>query len=477
MDIEELPLLELFTRLQKAGLSLGIGEYKLLLQAIRGGFGFPDRSALARLCCTLWVKSPQDKRIFDYHFEQVIGKPNSLPLTSRSNVSVSEDFPKSGSAGEDFPKSETDLDKRQTNQNLRNLALVAGVLLLSIGIVYSYLISKENPTQNTEEEPSPNLIETPYVRVWGGLLGLLVTFVVGIIIFRRINAKSPPKLRRIQTASSDSVKGNRQKRIYNLGASKLSYERQISTASQNQANTSFPDSITQEINKIEIAQLVKSDRFLLKHEYFPITPRQMKQSWRYLRRLERSGKATELDIKATVNQISRQGFLLKPVFVAPRINRTQLLLLIDYDGSMLPFHRLADLLAETVQQAGKLGKTSIYYFQNCPLEYLYHDPYHQKAELISQILPKLDAKWTVALIFSDAGALRGGLSSKRIKLTADFLEQLRQQVNYLAWLNPMPHSRWKGTSAGEIACLVPMFEVSSQGFQETINVLRGYLKR
>ncbi|MDJ0745120.1 MAG: transposase [Xenococcaceae cyanobacterium MO_167.B27] len=67
MDIEELPLLELFTRLQNAGLSLGIGEYKLLLQAIRGGFGFPDRSALARLCCTLWVKSPEDKRIFDYH--------------------------------------------------------------------------------------------------------------------------------------------------------------------------------------------------------------------------------------------------------------------------------------------------------------------------------------------------------------------------------------------------------------------------
>ena len=88
MDIEELPLLELFTRLRKAGLLLGIGEYKLLLQAIRGGFGFPDRSALARLCCTLWVKYPQDKRIFDYHFEQVIGKPDSLPLTSKNDLSI-----------------------------------------------------------------------------------------------------------------------------------------------------------------------------------------------------------------------------------------------------------------------------------------------------------------------------------------------------------------------------------------------------
>ena len=464
MDIEDLPLLELFTRLQKAGLPLGIGEYKLLLQAIRGGFGFPDRSALARLCCTLWVKSPQDKRIFDYHFEQVIGKPDSLPLTSKNDLSI----------GEDSPESETNLAKRQTNRTLRNLVL-GGVLLLSMLITYSDSLITENPETSTDnpannpteaqQEPTtepptdnPTVIAIPNITstisqplFWGGLLIIVFTMVIGVFAVRWASQKIAKRL--------------------------SGYKRQISTASQNQANTSFPEQLTQEINKIEIAQLVKSDRFLMNHEYFPLTPRQMKQSWRYLRRLERSGKATELDIKATVNQISRQGFLLKPVLVPPRINRTQLLLLIDYDGSMLPFHRLSARLAETVQQAGKLGKTSIYYFQNCPLEYLYQDPYHQKAELISQILPKLDAKWTVALIFSDAGALRGGLSSKRIKLTADFLEQLRQQVNYLAWLNPMPYSRWKGTSAGEIARLVPMFEVSSQGFQETINVLRGYLKR
>lgn len=461
MDIEDLPLLELFTRLQKASLPLGIGEYKLLLQAIRGGFGFPDRPALARLCCTLWVKSPQDKRIFDYHFEQVIGKPDSLPLTSSSHVSIDEDSSESA----------TNLAKRQTNRTLRNLGL-GGVLLLSMVIIYSDSLIKENSTQNTEENTNPKTEEEPIQNTeanptiiaipnitsttsqplfWGGLLTIAFTMVIGVIAVRWASQKIAKRL--------------------------SGYKRQISIASQNQAHTSFSEQLTQELNKIEIAQLVKSDRFLMNHEYFPLTPRQMKQSWRYLRRLERSGKATELDIKATVNQISRQGFLLKPVLVPPRINRTQLLLLIDYDGSMLPFHRLADRLAETVQQAGKLGKTSIYYFQNCPLEYLYQDPYHQQAELISQILPKLDAQCTLALILSDAGALRGGLNPKRINLTADFLEQLRQQVNYLAWLNPMPHDRWQGTSAGEIARLVPMLEVSSQGFQETINVLRGYLKR
>lgn len=464
MDLEELPLLELFTRLQKAGLPLGIEEYKLLLQAIQGGFGFPDRAALSRLCCTLWVKSTQDKRIFDYHFEQIIGKPDSLTFISSSKVSASEDS----------TELTTNLAKPKVHRTIHNLVL-GGVLLLSMVIIYSDSVIKENSepltaktTDNPQEpiqEPTtelpkdnPNVIAIPNITTtisqplfWGGLGIIALTMIIGVIAIKSLTKKIAKQLAR--------------------------QKRPIAPQSSDQAHTSFSKQIVQEINKIEIAQLVKNDRFFINQEYFPLTPRQMKQSWRFLRRLERSGKATELDIKATVKQISCQGFLLQPILLPPRINRTQLILLIDYDGSMLPFHGFGDLLAATVQQSGNLGKTDIYYFQNCPSEYLYHDPYHQQAELISEILPKLDAKWTVALIFSDAGALRGGLNPKRIKLTAEFLSQLRQQVNYLAWLNPMPYERWQGSSAAEIARLVPMFEVSSQGFQETINVLRGYLKR
>ncbi len=286
---------------------------------------------------------------------------------------------------------------------------------------------------------------------WGGLIGILVTLVV-IVITLRWKSKSITKRRSSQ-------------------------EGQLEQPTQIQANTLLAAQLTEEIDEVEILQLLQGDRFLMKHESFPITHRQLKQSWRYLRRLVRSGTPTELDIQATVKQISRQGFLLNPVFIPRRVNRTQLLLLLDHDGSMVPFHRLSHRLAETSLQAGRLSKASIYYFHNCPLEYLYQDPHHQKAELISHILPRLEPKWTVALIFSDAGALRGGLSPKRIKLTAAFLERLRQQVRYLVWLNPMPSERWLGTSAGEIARLVPMFAVSRQGFQQAIDVLRGAAKK
>ncbi|MEO1377107.1 MAG: WD40 repeat domain-containing protein, partial [Cyanobacteria bacterium J06635_10] len=70
----ELPLLELFNRLREAGLPLGVDEYKLVLRALQAGFGIEDKVALANLCCTLWVKTSEEKLLFDYHFERTIAE-------------------------------------------------------------------------------------------------------------------------------------------------------------------------------------------------------------------------------------------------------------------------------------------------------------------------------------------------------------------------------------------------------------------
>ena len=92
------------------------------------------------------------------------------------------------------------------------------------------------------------------------------------------------------------------------------------------------------------------------------------------------------------------------------------MLLIDRDGSMVPFHALSQRLAETALRGGRLGSADIYYFHNCPIEYLYCDRHHQEAEAISSIL-NLISERTAVLIFSDGGAARGGHSPDRVKLT------------------------------------------------------------
>ena len=215
------------------------------------------------------------------------------------------------------------------------------------------------------------------------------------------------------------------------------------------------------------------NRFTETDEYFPVTRRQMKQSWRHLRRMVRQGLPTELDIEATIEQVVRQGVLLEPVLMPSRMNRTELLLLIDHKGSMVPFHALSQRLAQTALRGGRLEKASIYYFHNCPTKYLYHDQTRQKAEPVTDFLAQLRPERSAVLIFSDGGAARGGFSLERLELTQKFLDQLKQRSRYIAWLNPMATERWFGTTAGEIARLVPMFEVSRQGFDGAIDVLRG----
>jgi len=79
MNPGELPLLELFNRLREHGLQLGVEEYMAVLRALRAGFGVRDRRALEQLCCTVWVKSEEEARLFRRLFEQMLAQPVTRP--------------------------------------------------------------------------------------------------------------------------------------------------------------------------------------------------------------------------------------------------------------------------------------------------------------------------------------------------------------------------------------------------------------
>src|SRR4028118_1292308 len=185
----------------------------------------------------------------------------------------------------------------------------------------------------------------------------------------------------------------------------------------------------------------------------------MKQSWRYLRRPVREGAATELDVEATVEKMGREGFLLKPVLLPPRTNRTDLVLMIDQEGSMVPFHALSRQLVETAERGGRLRQTRVFYFHDYPDEYLYRHPAMLNAQPMSEVLEEIGER-AVVLIVSDGGAARGNFDHERVDSTKVWIEQLQQSVRYYAWLNPMPNEWWRHTTAGEIARLLPMFEMS-----------------
>ncbi len=203
-------------------------------------------------------------------------------------------------------------------------------------------------------------------------------------------------------------------------------------------------------------------KFTLAVTDFPMTERKIRRSFNYLRLPVRQGNLTEVDIDATVDKIGEDGFLITPVMITQRINRAEVLLLVDVSNSMIPFFLVSQLLVDNLQGT-KLGKAEVYYFRNCPGEYLFYHPQNPGGKLTSEVLAKLHQQRTVVLIISDAGAARGGINDQRIELTKDFLDELYGCVRQVAWLNPVPENRWRGTSAQSISQLVKMYDLDNSG--------------
>ena len=81
--------------------------------------------------------------------------------------------------------------------------------------------------------------------------------------------------------------------------------------------------------------------------------RQFQMAFRKLRQYSSrvDGERTELDIDKTIDETCENAGMLKLVYDRPRKNTVKLLLLIDSDGSMLPYSRLCNRLFQAVSKS------------------------------------------------------------------------------------------------------------------------------
>ncbi len=230
-----------------------------------------------------------------------------------------------------------------------------------------------------------------------------------------------------------------------------------------------------------MAQPVKSpftpaetDRPLDLQRYWPVSRRSMSYGWRYLRRTVLEGPADVMDVAGTVQQTAHQGFYLRPVMQQRRYNRSQLLLFVDQNGSMMPLHQFTREIVDTALHESGLseGQVTVCYFHNAPAKYVYLDSFLKEPVTLAAVLAACDEDTSV-LVVSDAGASRGYRQLDRIRKTTGFLRQMRQATSLYAWLNPVPMERWVGSSAEMIAKLVPMFQMDDDGLSDAIDVVRG----
>ncbi|UBF28528.1 VWA domain-containing protein [Kovacikia minuta CCNUW1] len=254
---------------------------------------------------------------------------------------------------------------------------------------------------------------------------------------------------------------------------------------------------------ISLADVKVSERPFVFVPQFPLTYREVAQTWRRLRRPVRFGAPIELDIEGTITRRSRLGVATTVVLQPRRRNMTRLLLLVDRQGSMDPFHRFCDEVCTAIQQAGRLEETALYYFHNVPAEgadeqvlealtgqlfpvldpvlpqiqpltegCLYSDPDLLSPKPLADVLQSYAVGGAVVLI-SDAGAARNRYRISRLLDTIAFMKALRTYTSHYVWLNPLPKRYWLNNTAAHIARHVPMFPLDLDGIQRAVNVLRG----
>ncbi len=436
MKFEQLPLLEIFNSLrQRHGFPLGIEEYLTLVHCLQGGFGLNSRLELEELCCVLWSKSPVESQLIHNLFEQMWLNLEYYPQPTQQEKDTSlKNNSKKLSNNKISPQQEK-------SNNLKNEIKSKNDNKISF---LDTLLSKINRVITTLFKP-PSSLKTSQEK------------------------KNDDFQNKIKSDNNTSLENN----------SKTSQEkRNENTFKNNTINSKSEKLADLDLEIDEPVQVVKAVRNtwqrsnILFNDYFPITRRQMKQIWRYLRRSIREGVPTELDLEETVSKIGKEGILLEPILIPPKVNNTDLILMIDQEGSMTPFHALSQQLLETAIRGGKLKQTRVYYFHNYVDEYIYQDSALVNGQPLNEILAKV-GKRAAVLIFSDAGAARGYCNENRVKRSLDWLETLKKSVKYLAWLNPMPKESWQNTSAEQISSIVSMFEMDLEGMNMAIGVLRG----
>lgn len=215
--------------------------------------------------------------------------------------------------------------------------------------------------------------------------------------------------------------------------------------------------------------------------------RQFQMAFRKLRQYSSRIDAakTELDVEETVEETCDHAGMLHLVYEKPRRNTVKILLLIDSDGSMLPYSRLCNQLFQALHKSNHFKDLQVYYFHNCIYDHLYVNPFCRRGEWVETeyVMRKLDSEYKVILVgdaamapselFRQGGNCYYGLYNEEPGIL--WLDKFRRRYKRQIWLNPIPKADWRYTygsrTIAEIGNVFPMFELTLNGLEQGIKTL------
>lgn len=231
-------------------------------------------------------------------------------------------------------------------------------------------------------------------------------------------------------------------------------------------------SVAEKQNSLEVEKNrgIMDYAFDFSSKFLPLVDRKVSLSFRFLRNMVPVVDKEEIDIDSTLNVFLKKGFVSEFITKKQLRNQFYLTVLLDYGGSMEPFHSIIEELLQSISQADV--QLNLYYFFNSPENGIFLDKgmlnLLEEGKFFSSIL-----ETSSIIILSDAGAARGSKNSAKIKDLLNWFYKFKQNGIPIVWINPVPKDRWSGTSAENISKEVRMFDLEEKGIDRIVNLLLG----
>ena len=197
------------------------------------------------------------------------------------------------------------------------------------------------------------------------------------------------------------------------------------------------------------------------------------------------GQERVLDVDKTVDETCDNGGLLSLAYEKPRKNTVKVLLLIDSEGSMLPYIRLCNRLFQAVSRSNHFKDLKIYYFHNAIYDQLYTTPHCKLRDSVETtwVFNRLDSDYKVIFVgdaamapselYRPGGNAIIGLFNRETGM--EWFQKFKKRFKKQIWLNPIEKSSWEYTYGSrtihDIGEVFPMFELTLDGLEKGIKKL------
>lgn len=216
--------------------------------------------------------------------------------------------------------------------------------------------------------------------------------------------------------------------------------------------------------------------------------RQVEVALRKLRALAREGQPDELDLDATIDATARSAGELEVVVRPPRRSNVRVLLLMDVGGSMDPHVEAVSRLFSAAKRASNIRTLKTFYFHNCIYARVYQTERFRDPVRLDELLRETGPEWKLVIVGDAAmhpaellglGDFDYYASGEQGEAPTGYatLAKLSDHFRRAVWLNPDPPNYWRGGTAGEIAKLFFMAQLTLDGLTQAVHHLsKGELR-